>query len=187
MSIRESVMDVDEDLAKVNQLYKDLKIHRRKRNYQHKLMRGLKKERDEISQQVKQYVSEIKELKDKRDAYNIMAQEFKSLRDTALQNRDIADKNGNNADFKRFDKEQNKYHLEMMSKTDEAQVYQEKIDSLSPIFDKANKACEAKHKEMLFIREKSQRFHTDLVECIAEIDAIKDRYEIDFIEFEEEE
>ena len=34
MSIRESVMDVDEDLAKVNQLYKDLKIHRRKRNYQ---------------------------------------------------------------------------------------------------------------------------------------------------------
>ena len=40
---------------------------------------------------------------------------------------------------------------------------------------------------MLSIREKSQRFHEDLVECIAEIDAIKARYEIDFIEFEEEE
>ena len=77
MSVRESVMSVDEDLEKVDKLYKELKIHRMKRNYQHKLMRGLKLERDRYSEEVKAYVSQIKDLKSKRDSKNLMAQEFK--------------------------------------------------------------------------------------------------------------
>ena len=40
---------------------------------------------------------------------------------------------------------------------------------------------------MLFIREKSQRFHADLTECIEEIEAIKAKYDIDYFEFAQEE
>ena len=187
MSVRDSVMSVDEDLAKVNQLYKELKIHRMKRNYQHKRIRGLKAERDAYSDEVKSYVKSIKELKDKRDAHNILAQEFKTLRNTALKNREIAGKNNNDVDFKRFDDEQNKYHLDMVSKTEEAQTYQASIDEISVDFNKANKACDAKHKEMLEIRERSQIFHADLTNCIAEIEAIKAKYDIDYFEFAQEE
>jgi len=187
MSVRESVMSVDEDLEKVDKLYKELKIHRMKRNYQHKLIRGLKLERDRYSDEVKAYVSQIKDLKSKRDSENLMAQEFKTLRDTALRNRDRASKNHKKEDFKRFDKEQNQYHQDMVSKTDEAQKYQLKIDEIAVFYNKANKACDAKHKEMLRIREKSQIFHNDLTECIAEIEAIKAKYDIDYFEFAQEE
>ena len=187
MSVRESVMNVDDDLAKVNELYKELKIHRMKRNYQHKLIRGLKAERDRFSNEVKEYVSSIKELKEQRDANNLLAQEFKTLRDMALKNRDRAAKNNNEADVERFDAEQNKYHQDMVSKTEESQRYQVKIDEMSVPYTKANKACEAKHKEMLLIREKSQRFHADLTNCIAEIEEIKAKYDIDYFEFEQEE
>jgi len=187
MSIRESVMNVDDDLAKVNELYKELKIHRMKRNYQHKLIRGLKLQRDEYSDEVKGYVDSIRELKEKRDAHNMLAQEFKTLRDTALTNRTRAEKNDNKEDIERFDKEQNQYHLDMVSKTEQAQQYQVQIDEIAIPYKKANKACDAKHQEMLFIREKSQRFHADLTECIAKIEEIKAKYDIDYFEFEQEE
>lgn len=187
MSVRESVMNVDEDLEKVNELYKELKIHRMKRNYQHKRIRGLKAERDAYSDEVKRYVEEIRELKNKRDAHNILAQEFKTLRDTALINRDNASKNNNKEAFERFDKEQNKYHLDMVSKTEEAQSFQVKIDEMSIPYNKANKACDAKHKEMLAIRERSQIFHADLTNCIAQIEEIKAKYDIDYFEFAQEE
>ena len=187
MSIRQAVSNVDEDLVLVNELYKELKIHRRKRNYQHKLIRGLKEERDAISDEVKRHVSEIQKLKESRDAHNMMAQEFKSLRDTALTNRDIASKKQNQDDFKRFDKEQQQYHKDMMAKTEEAQAFQLGIDELAIVYTKANKACDAKHQEMLFIREKSQRFHDDLTKCIEKIEAIKAKYDIDYFEFSSEE
>ena len=145
MTIKESITSVDEDLEKVNQLYKEMKIHRMKRNYQHKRIRGLKLERDAYSNEVKAYVSQIRELKSKRDSENMMAQEFKTLRNTALKNRDIASKNNNDADFKRFDKEQNQYHQDMVSKTEEAQKHQLKIDEISVFYTKVNKQCDAKH------------------------------------------
>jgi uncharacterized coiled-coil DUF342 family protein len=187
MSIRQAVSNVDEDLALVNDLYKELKIHRRKRNYQHKLMRGLKAERDAISEEVKRYVSEIQKLKENRDAHNMMAQEFKSLRNTALINRDIAANKNNTVDSERFDKEQNKFHKDMMAKTEQAQLFQLGIDELAIVYTKVNKACDAKHQEMLFIREKSQRFHNDLTECIEKIESIKAKYDIDYFEFSQEE
>ena len=187
MTIKESITSVDEDLEKVNQLYKEMKIHRMKRNYQHKRIRGLKLERDADSNEVKAYVSQIRELKSKRDSENMMAQEFKTLRDTALKNRDIASKNNNDADFKRFDKEQNQYHQDMVSKTEEAQKHQLKIDEISVFYTKVNKQCDAKHQEMLAIRERSQLFHADLTECIEEIEAIKAKYDIDYFEFSQEE
>lgn len=62
MTIKDA-LNVDEDLERVNELYKEMKIHRRKRNYQHKRMRGLKKQRDGFSEEVKLLVSEIQELK----------------------------------------------------------------------------------------------------------------------------
>tara|TARA_B100000900_G_C20534038_1_gene697572 strand:+ start:427 stop:993 length:567 start_codon:yes stop_codon:yes gene_type:complete len=187
MTIRESEMNVDEDLARVNELYKELKIHRMKRNYQHKLIRGLKLQRDEHSDEVKKYVESIKDLKDKRDMHNILAQEFKTLRDTALTNRAKSEKNDNKEAYERFEKEQNQYHLDMVSKTEEAQQYQAQIDELAIPYKKANKACDAKHQEMLFIREKSQRFHADLTACIEKIEAIKAKYDIDYFEFDQEE
>ena len=187
MTIKESVTSVDEDLEKVNELYKEMKIHRMKRNYQHKRIRGLKLERDALSDVVKEYVTKIGALKDQRDGCNLMAQEFKTLRNTALTNRERAQKNNNDADSKRFDDEQNKYHLDMVSKTEDAQTYQVAIDDISVGFKKANKACDAKHKEMLEIRERSQIFHADLTECIEKIEAIKAKYDIDYFEFEQEE
>ena len=187
VSVRGSVMDVDTDLAKVEDLYREMKVHRMKRNYQHKLIRGLKLERDRYSDEVRAYVSQISDLKNKRDSENLMAQEFKTLRDTALKNRDRASKNDNEADFKRFDQEQNQYHQDMVSKTEEAQRHQVKIDEISVFYTKANKACDAKHKEMMRIREKSQIFHQDLTECIEQIETLKSKYDIDYIEFGEEE
>tara|TARA_B100000287_G_C20485180_1_gene722761 strand:+ start:254 stop:820 length:567 start_codon:yes stop_codon:yes gene_type:complete len=187
MTIKESVTSVDEDLERVNQLYKEMKIHRMKRNYQHKRIRGLKSERDAFSDRVKELVVKISALKEQRDGCNMMAQEFKTLRNTALKNRDIASKNNNDADFKRFDGEQNQYHQDMVSRTEEAQTYQAAIDEISVDFNKANKACDAKHKEMLAIRERSQIFHADLTECIAEIEEIKAKYDIDYFEFKQEE
>ena len=56
MTIKESITSVDEDLEKVNQLYKEMKIHRMKRNYQHKRIRGLKSERDAFSDRVKELI-----------------------------------------------------------------------------------------------------------------------------------
>ena len=187
MTIKESVTSVDEDLERVNQLYKEMKIHRMKRNYQHKLIRGLKSERDAFSDRVKELVAKISALKEQRDGCNLLAQEFKTLRDTALKNRNVAAKKNNDVDFKRFDEEQNNYHQDMVSKTELAQNYQVAIDEVSVDFKKANKACDAKHNEMLFIREKSQRFHADLTECIEEIEAIKAKYDIDYFEFAQEE
>ena len=180
-------MDVDIDLSKVEGLYREMKVHRMKRNYQHKLIRGLKLERDRYSDEVKAYVSQISELKNKRDSENLMAQEFKTLRNTALTNRDRASKNNNEADFKRFEAEQNQYHQDMVSKTEEAQKHQLKIDDISVFYTKVNKQCDAKHQEMLAIRERSQLFHADLTECIEEIEAIKAKYDIDYFEFSQEE
>lgn len=187
MSIKQSVTTVDEDLQRIEELYKEMKIHRMKRNYQHKLIRGLKSERDALSDVVKEYVTKIGGLKQQRDECNLMAQEFKALRNTALTNRDRASKNNNEADFKRFDAEQNQYHQNMVSKTEESQEFQKGIDALSVDFNKANKACDAKHQEMLYIREKSQRFHADLSECIEKIEALKSKYDIDYFEFAQEE
>tara|TARA_B100001564_G_C20627005_1_gene665160 strand:- start:575 stop:1213 length:639 start_codon:yes stop_codon:yes gene_type:complete len=187
VSVRGSVMDVDIDLSKVEGLYREMKVHRMKRNYQHKLIRGLKLERDRYSDEVKAYVSQISELKNKRDSENLMAQEFKTLRNTALTNRDRASKNNNEADFKRFEAEQNQYHQDMVCKTEEAQRHQVKIDEISVFYTKANQACDAKHKEMMRIREKSQIFHQDLTECIEQIETLKAKYDIDYVEFGEEE
>jgi len=116
-----------------------------------------------------------------------LAQEFKTLRDTALTNRAKSEKNDNKEAYERFEKEQNQYHLDMVSKTEEAQQYQAQIDELAIPYKKANKACDAKHQEMLFIREKSQRFHADLTACIEKIEAIKAKYDIDYFEFDQEE
>ena len=116
-----------------------------------------------------------------------MAQEFKSLRNTALANRDIAAKKNNTVDSERFDKEQNKFHKDMMAKTEQAQLFQLGIDELAIVYNKVNKACDAKHQEMLFIREKSQRFHDDLTKCIEQIESIKAKYDIDYFEFSQEE
>jgi len=183
MSIRKAVTDVDRDLEKVEELYKELKIHRRKRNYQHKRIRTMKKERDALSSEVKGYVSQINALKKQRDACNMMAQEFKSLRDTAVMNRDRAMKNNNETDSDRFDKDQDKYHFDMVSKTELSQEFQFKIDDMGRIYNKANKACNDKHMEMLEVRDRSQIFHDDLMQCIEEIESIKSKYDIDFIDY----
>jgi len=187
MSIRQSVTEVDTDLERVEELHKELKIHRRKRNYQHKRIRIMKKERDALSEEVKGYVSQINDLKEKRNAANMMAQEFKTLRDTAVKNRDRAMKNDNKADAKRFDKHQNQYHLDMVSKTELSQEYHQAIVDMGKIYSKANKACSDKHMEMLEVRERSQIFHDDVTQCIEKIEAIKAKYDIDFVDFGGEE
>jgi len=37
--------------------------------------------------------------------------------------------------------------------------------------------------EMLEVRDRSQIFHDDLMQCIEEIESIKSKYDIDFIDY----
>ena len=135
MTIKDS-LNVDEDLERVNDLYKELKIHRRKRNYQHKRMRGLKAQRDAFSKEVMLLVIEIQKIKKDRDEFNEMVNEFKQLRDEAVAGRDAALNSGDEALAKKLDKKQEKYHAKMMDKAQESQEYQQKIEDLNIVFAK---------------------------------------------------
>jgi len=185
MTIKDS-LNVDEDLDRVNDLYKELKIHRRKRNYQHKRMRGLKAQRDAFSEEVKLLVIETQKIKNDRDEFNEMVNEFKQLRDEAVAGRDAALNSGDEALAKKLDKKQEKYHAKMMDKAQESQEYQQKIEDLNIVFAKKNQACSTTHNEMLAIRERAEQFHQDFLVALREIERIKSQYDIDFIEYESE-
>jgi uncharacterized coiled-coil DUF342 family protein len=183
MTIKDA-LNVDEDLERVNELYKEMKIHRRKRNYQHKRMRGLKKQRDGFSEEVKLLVSEIQELKNDRNGFNQMVNEFKKLRDDAVAGRDDALNLGDKNLAKKLDKKQEEYHTSMVEKAKQSQIYQDKIDAINIVFTEKNTACSAAHKEMVQIRDRAERFHQDFLVALREIERIKVQYDIDFIEYE---
>lgn len=184
MTIKDA-LNVDEDLERVNDLYHELKIHRRKRNYQHKRMRLCIKERDEISDEVKLLVAEIQEVKSKRDDINKLVKECKTLRDEAVAQRDEALRAGDNSLAKKMDKKQNTYHKNMVEKSEKSQDYQSKMDELNIVIAKKNKACSTAHNEMLDIRARAEVFHQDFLTALREIERIKSQYDIDFIEYEE--
>jgi|TARA_B110001454_G_C12712100_1_gene431146 uncharacterized coiled-coil DUF342 family protein len=185
MNIKDA-LNVDEDLGRVNDLYKEMKIHRRKRNYQHKRMRGHKQKRDDFSQEVKLLVTETQDLKDERNGFNQMVTEFKQLRDDAVTGRDAALKSGDDNLAKKLDKKQEEYHTSMVEKATQSQEYQEKIEALNMVFTKKNTACSDAHTKMIEIRVRAERFHQDFLVALREIERIKTQYNIDFIEYGDE-
>jgi uncharacterized coiled-coil DUF342 family protein len=175
--------DFKKDKVKAMELYEEIKIQRRCRNHQHKLIRAVKKDRDVFINEVKELVSKVQQAKADRDDANTMAKEFKALRDDAITNLRAAKKINDRASHKRFDKAQEGYHAAMLEKTEESQKYQIAIEELNLVVLKTNKKASDKHDEMLGVHKKAQKFHDNMIASIRAVDMIKEKHGIDFIEY----
>ncbi len=176
--------DFKEDKAKAMELYEDIKIQRKCRNHQHKLIRGIKEDRDVYINEVKGLVSKVQQAKADRDDANSMASEFKTLRDNAITNLRAAKKINDKKAVKGFDKEQEGYHMAMLKKTEESQKYQIAIEELNLVVLKTNKKASDKHNEMLGVHEKAQKFHANMIESVRAVEMIKEKHGIEFIEYD---
>ena len=58
------------DLTRANELYHSIKISRRKRNYQHKLLRAAKTQRIQLNELSRGTVEQVRELIEKRNTCN---------------------------------------------------------------------------------------------------------------------
>jgi uncharacterized coiled-coil DUF342 family protein len=169
------------DLTKANELYHSIKISRRKRNYQHKLLRAVKNERIQLNRQARELVSTVHELKEKRDTCNKEAESFKMLRNKAVTN--LHDTK-NATKKEKYNKQQIKYHDEMMKTVVEAQKHHISIDALNVSIVDLNKKHDKKHEEVLFLRGKSEVFHKDIQLAIDEIEEIKAKHNIKYLDYE---
>jgi len=169
------------DLTKANELYHSIKISRRKRNYQHKLLRTAKNERIQLNTLSRETVGKVKDLIVLRNKCNEEASKYKALRNEAVEKQHKA----KDEDLqKKYDAEQNKYHDKMMKAVDEAQSHHLHIDALNVTIVELNKKHDKKHDEVLFLRGKSEVFHADIQLAIDEIEAIKAKHDIKFLDYE---
>ena len=175
--------DFRQDKIRAIELYEDIKVHRRCRNYQHKKIRYLKRERDAIIDEVKSLIDNVQEAKYRRDIGNAMAKECKELRDDAVINLRAAKKINNKEAFKNFDNKQQEYHEAMLKNTEESQAYQVKIEELNLVVLKNNKKASDKHEEMVGVHEKAQVLHEKMLASIRAVDMIKEKHDIDFIDY----
>jgi uncharacterized coiled-coil DUF342 family protein len=169
------------DLTRANELYHSIKISRRKRNYQHKLLRAAKTERIQLNELSRGTVEQVRELIEKRNTCNEVANKFKELRNgavTKLQKEKDATKK------EKYNQQQIEYHDEMMKAVDEAQSHHLHIDALNVTIVELNKKHDTKHEEVLFLRGKSEVFHADIQLAIDEIEAIKAKHDIKYLDYE---
>ena len=155
--------ELEKDMALAMDLYESIKINRRCRNHQHKLIRIAKAERNKLADETKLYVSQVKTLKDERDHCNIMVQEFKQLRDDAIINLRASKKAGNKSAHKRFDKVQIEMHDKMVEKATQSQECQIKIEEINLGILKTSEQCGGKQHEIDRLFSKAERFHEKVV------------------------
>ena len=179
--------DLDTDMTLARELYESVKINRRCRNHQHKLIRNAKVERNDLATETKEYISKVQVLKDQRNTCNLMAQEFKQLRNDAIINLRAAKKAGNTLAHERFNVEQIKMHDKMTETATTSQEYQLKIEEINLDILKTSEQCNSKQGEIDVLFTKAEAFHNQVVTDIRAIDMIKEKHDIDFIEYGEEE
>ena len=159
------------DLTQANDLYHSIKISRRKRNYQHKLLRAAKTERIQLNKLSREMVVKVQELKEKRDACNSKANKFKEMRNKAVTK---LHETTNKTKKDKYNKQQIDYHNKMMLA----------IDTLNVSIVNLNKEHNKKHEEVLFLRGKSEVFHADIQLAIDGIEAIKAKHNIKYLDYE---
>ncbi len=169
------------DLTKANELYHSIKISRMKRNYQHKLLRAAKKERIQLNKLSRETVEKVRDLIALRNKSNEEANKYKTLRNEAVTKQHKAEDEDTK---KKYDAQQNKYHDKMMEAVDEAQSHHLHIDALNVTIVELNKKHDKKHEEVLFLRGKSEVFHADIQLAIDEIEAIKAKHDIKYLDYE---
>ena len=169
------------DLTEANELYHSIKISRRKRNYQHKLLRTIKNERIQLNQLSREMVAKVQELKEKRDSCNGEANKFKELRNGAVTK---LHKTTDAAKKAKYNQQQIDYHDKMMLAVDQAQAHHIHIDTLNVSIVDLNKKHDKKHEEVLFLRGKSEVFHKDIQLAIDAINVIKDKHDIKYLDYE---
>lgn len=179
--------DLDTDMALAMELYESIKVNRRCRNHQHKLIRVVKAERNLLANTTKSYVSQVKILKNERDHCNIMAQEFKQLRNDAIINLRASKKAGNKSAHERFNEEQIHMHDKMTEQAEQSQVYQIKIEEINLGILKTSEQCNAKQGEINVLFTKAEGFHDQVVTDIRAVEMIKEKHGIDFINYGGEE
>jgi|TARA_B100001094_G_scaffold220645_1_gene214702 uncharacterized coiled-coil DUF342 family protein len=169
------------DLTQANDLYHSIKISRRKRNYQHKLLRAAKTERIQLNKLSREMVVKVQELKEKRDVCNRKANKFKEMRNKAVTK---LHETTNKTKKDKYNKQQIDYHNKMMLAVDEAQAHHIHIDTLNVSIVDLNKEHNKKHEEVLFLRGKSEVFHADIQLAIDGIEAIKAKHNIKYLDYE---
>lgn len=169
------------DLTKANELYHSIKISRRKRNYQHKLLRAAKTERIQLNELSRGTVEQVRELIEKRNTCNEGANKFKALRNEAVTKLHKATDDTKKG---KYNQEQITYHDKMMELVNEAQSHHLHIDALNVTIVELNKKHDIKHTEVLFLRGKSEVFHADIQLAIDEIEAIKAKHDIKYLDYE---
>jgi uncharacterized coiled-coil DUF342 family protein len=169
------------DLTRANELYHSIKISRRKRNWQHKLLRAAKNDRIQLNTLSRETVAKVKDIIVLRNKCNEEASKYKTLRNEAVKKLQAT----SDAKLKmKYSKEQVKYHEQMMIAVEEAQRHHVHIDSLNVTIIDLNKKHDKKHEEVLFLRGKSEVFHADIQSAIDEIEAIKAKHDIKYLDYE---